>query len=552
MVKKLKKKLEKMKLFQLKVTSLFFTLIGLFSVIFISYFLYFKISAPQEVDDILPTDNLVFFTEFSKTEFPDVLWDNSYFQNQLVETNLKQYLNKNLDQLKIQTSNWLGDRVAFALYKKEGSKNWDYYLLLENRNQKKALDFLRSLGVQNEELLTEDYQRFKIISFSQTLDLNCSFMFGYFACANTKQAMKELIDVNKTKISVLSAFPAYQKVKNNLPQISAGKLYLNFKNLDYNQFDLYLSPIRDSLKEGGIVVDSIEKGIRLNSYLALNKGLVETGAVVLKNDLTPYIYADTLGMYLGGTNLTQVFQKILNAWDEVTPYFSIILEGMLRAQIQNYLGDQVSLEEDFYPLFMNHYALELNLDSETFLPQIKIILQTTDLVKILPILDKLYEGFYNQSGKYMPQIEKTTLPDGSVVSELIADNTKVQKKTEKFNGIEIKSISIEGVPFGFAYSVYEDKIFIASDVLALKDNLSLIQNPQNSLAKNPQFLALKKQVLLQGEETSYFNLTRLTTFLDVIGLPEKEKKLLSLFDHVFFSTKWFDDGMANEIVLMKE
>ena len=553
--KKIKKKLIKLNLFRAKFTTIFFSVVGLFVIGFISYFLFCQISAPKDVDEILPSNKLVFFVEFSKDDFPEIVKSNAVFQDILIESNLQKYLNQSISQFQNNTEKWLGNRVVLAVYKPVLSESdLTYYLFLETKDQSETVDYLRSLGTKNEKLTTEKYKDFKIISFSQSLDLYCTFMYGYFVCANSNSGIKTLIDANQSGMSmgVLSNDAAYNKVKNNLPSFAAGRSYVNLQNIDFSGFEFYFGPLKEYLKEGGFVFNQIEQGIRLNSYLAFEKGFLATGATVANTDLSRYIYADTLGFYLGGSNLTSFFQQTLNIWDKITPYFSIIIEGVLRAQIASYFGNSVTLENDFYPLFKNRYAVEISLEPETFLPQVKIVLNVDNKEEAKQIMQRLLEGFYEKAGQYIPIIEETKLPDGSVVRELVADQSRVQIISENFEETQIHAVVIDKVPFGFAFAMVDDIIIIASDILALKDNLSLINNPENSLAKNQNFIAVKRKLYLHGDEFSFFDLKKIINFLEVLGMEESNFSFISMFDFVAFSTKWFDDGMANEVVLIKQ
>lgn len=550
MVKKLTKKLIKLKLFQTKVTTFVFAFIGVFTLSFISYFLYFQISEPKNVDEILPAENLILFSEFSNTDFAEFIEENKEFQSQIIDPFLKQYLNKNLTEFSKQAKEWLGDKSAFASYAStENNKDNTYYLFLENNNQKKALAFLRSLGIQGEELTTEKYNKFNILSFSQSLNVDCGFLYGYLVCSNEKDALKKLIDLNQAELGFLSGLEKYNKVKNNLPKTAGGSLYFNLEKFDFSEYELYLGPLKEYLQEGGISFTQIGQGIRLNSYLALQKGLVSTGSVVTKNKLDTFVNAENLGFYLAGSNLTESFKQILKVWDEVTPYFAIIIEGMFRAQIADYFGTEISLEEDIYPLFKNTYALEINL---TPIPQLKMILEVEDEDEASVILKKLSQGVYLKNAKLKSENRETALKDGSVVKELLVNESKVQEIQTDFNDIVINSVEIEGKPFSFAYAIYDKKVFISTSKFAVQENLNLIDEADKSLAKNTNYLNAKKSMYLEGEESSFFDLQKISLFLEMLGIQNQQTALLSTFDYAFFSTKWFDDGMANEAILLKE
>lgn len=550
MVKKLKKKIVKARLFQVKVTTLFFSLLGFFTLSFVSYFLYFQILELKDVDEILPAEGLVAYSEFSQTEFSDFIQDNEIFQKQVLDPFLEQYLNQNLAEFNSKAKDWLGDNVAFAVYEDQEKEEQTYYLFLENNHEKKAIEFLKNLGLKDEKMETEKYKKFTLLSFSQSLEVDCTFMYGYLVCSNQADALKKLIDKNEKESGFLKTQSNYNRTKNNLPKIAGGKAFVNLKKVDYSDYEFYLGPLKEYINNGGVSFSQIDGGIRLNSYLSLDKGLVQTGSLVVKSDLTQFIQSNDLVAYFGGTNLTQSFKQVLKVWDEITPYFAIIVEGMVRAQVVDYFGNTISLEEDLYPLFTNNYALEIQVSEKSFIPEFKLILEVDDVEQTEEILERILDAFFVKNEKFMAARKDTTLKDGSVAKELIVDEKKVQKLEEDFNDVTIHSLFVEGQNSGFAYALHDNKAFLAMSVVALKENLDLIENPEKSLSKHQVYLKAKKNMFLEGEENSFFDLQKIAGILNLFGVQNRQIDLLSAFDFAIISTKWFDDGMANEVILL--
>lgn len=553
MLKKIRLKQQKLKLFQFKVTSLFLGALGVFAVTFVSFFLYYQVQSIKAIENILPTQDLVLLTEFSKKDFPEIISENPYFKQIFLETNLQKYLNQSIGQFKIGTSDWLGDQIGFALYKKSPqAKDFNYYIFLKSLDDKKALNFLTELGLQGEELKTEEYLNLKIISFSQSLNLNCSFMYGYFVCSNNKESLQKLIDFNQNELGYLSLFEPYNKVKNNLPKNSVGKIYLNIQNIDFQNLEFYLGPLKEYLQEMGVSLSRFKNGIKLNSYLALEKGLVDSGSVVLKNDLSQSITGENNLIYVEGENLTQSIQQLFQIWDEITPNFSVIIESLLRAKIKQYFSDEVTLEDDFYPLLQNQYAFSLHLEEISSLPHFSLVFNLTEKEKTEKIMERLAEGFYQMAGQYLPVVKKTILPDGTEVEELVADDSRVERTSKTIGKITLNLITIQNFPYDFAYAFTENKLFIATNKDVLAKNLDLILNPQNSFAYTPIYLSLEEVFSLKGTEFSFVNLKKVLPLLTTFNSSSVTLELFSIFDYMAVSTKWFDDGMANEVIFLQE
>jgi len=553
MVKKLKKKIKKIKdikLFQTKVTTLFFGCLGVFVLLFIGYFLYFQITVPKNVDEILPSEKIILLAELSTPEFADFVEDNSVFKENFLRPFIQGYLNQDLAEFNEQARKWLGAKMAFAVYALDQNKDVKrYYLFLENNSQRNSLAFLHSLGLQEEELTKENYQNSDILSFSQSLNLSCSFLYGYLVCSNESQALKDLIDFNQGELGFLNNLTSYTKVKNNLPKTAGGKLYFDLQRINFNEYEIFLGPLKEYLLDGGITLTQINQGIRLNTYLSFEKGLVNTGSVVTKNNLDRFIYAKNMGIYLGGTNFTGSFQQILKLWEKASPYFNIIIEGMLRARMTNYFGTELSLEEDLYELFKNDYAFEVDFFP---LPQLKIVLSVDDREKAKSILEKMFEGVYAKSEKYKTEKKDTELTEGIFVTELLVNDAKVEKQETDFAGTIIYSVEVENMPITFAYALKDDKVFMGTSRGAVQENLELLDAPEKSLAKNKNYIQAKKNMFLEGEEKSFFDFKKISQFLTILGIDLPQVNLLQTFDYAFFSAKWFDDGMANEAIFLQE
>lgn len=548
-----KSKLKKLKLFQIKITTIFLGLLGFFAILFVSYFLYFQSAITKEIDHVLPNENLILFTEFSKDDVPEMIANSPYIQQILIESNLQKYLNQSIDQFQIKTAKWLGDEVGLALYKNFlGGDDLIYYLFLESQDDKAARNFLRDLGVKGEELKLEKYLDFQIISFPQSLNIECSFMYGYFICSNTEKAIQRLIDLNQNKLEYVSNFNPYNKIKNNLPQKSLGKIYLNFQNLDFDYLEFYLGPLKEYVNQAGLTFTDLDNGIKLNSYLSFEKGFTQTGYTLTKNNLKNYIHGENLVAYFEGENLTKSIKQIFQIWDNITPNFSLIIEGVLRGHIKEYFENAVTLEEDFYPLLENKYALGLYLEPDSLLPHLSLILESLDEDNMKKVMERMHQGFLAKSGQYLPSIKEITLPDGNIVKDLVVDESKVKEEISKYENVDIYSVDIQNMPYHFSYAMAENKIFIATHKDIIKKDLAAMFDAGLSFSETEAYLNLKENIALEGDEFSFLNLKQAVNLLDAFtqGMPYSE--VLSLFDYASFSTKWFDDGMANEVIFLQK
>lgn len=547
-MKKLTQKIQQMQIFRTKVTVLFFGVTGVCVLFFVGYFLYCQALISKDPDDVLPEQNLVFFGEFSRQDLADFLGKNESFRTYFFDPFLQQYFNQNLTGFNDQAKNWLGDRMAFAKYKSNDSIQGEiYYLLLENNNQRKALDFLHGLGVQGEVLQKTEYKNADILSFTRSLNVHCSFLYGYLICSNQNEALKKIIDLNEMEKGFLSGSTDYNKVKNNLPKTFGGTVYFDLRKINYANFDFYIGPLKKYLQDGGIAFRQTEEGVRLNSYLALEKGLVSSGTVVLKNDLERYVLAENTSIFLSGENLTQAFQQVLKIWEEVTPYFGIIIEGMLRSRVAESFGPNIVLEEDLYPLFQNSYALAIRFVPS---PQFNLVIEVDDIQKTELILEKLRASFYAKHEALKLEKAEKNLQDGFVLKEVITDDSQVQKIQNEFNGVPIYGVEIKDAHFSFAYAIFDRKVFISTSVAGVQESLKLAQNPAKSLAQSVVYQKARNLMFLTGEEKSFFDLKALD-FLNLFGSGEIITTLLSDFNYAFLSTKWFDDGMANEVIFLK-
>src|SRR5690606_36675453 len=128
-------------------------------------------------------------------------------------------------------------------------------------------------------------------------------------------------------------------------------------------------------------------------------------------DRARYAPADSTAFFAAGPQLTQQWQATLTELSELNPAYGVILESLVRAQVQELFGGNVNLRNDLYPLFEGRYAALLGQGEAGY--SLGLVMEHEDKTFVEVKLDKRSNGFYALVGKLNPQIKVVTLPDGS-------------------------------------------------------------------------------------------------------------------------------------------
>lgn len=516
-------------------TSVFLVIL---TIAFLS-FLILKIWKTDSIVDFLPQETIGFVE-------CDLLAKNSSFDFDKIKLSLELYLNTDLDQIE----SWIGRSNALAILK--DNKKIQPVLFLNTRNQELTKEFLQTLGFKDEKFSTDFYRNFPIYRYEQSRSEVFTFIKDYVAIAYSEEILKKLIDANLNLIPKLNQDFDFQKVARHLPQYSDAFFYLDlqkFQNTKWGQFEYgYLFEIFH--KWGGAFSEK-DGSIKFNTFTIIDKKLLPSPDQFAKRpkfqkNLSTLIPDYNLIAYFGGVNLEEFFKDHFSLLEQYNPPLNVILEGLINAKIDEFLGEEIYFQKDLLPFLESEYAFFIFHDQDQNL-QASAIFEISQPLKIKENMAKIMKNFETKSAYFIPKLKTRTLPDGTVTRELVADYAQVKKEEETYQGVDIQGISLEEHPYGLYVAMTDNEIILSSDLAGIKRILDQKNNDNQSLVDNQIYKKARSQILILGDEITYLNFEKLRELveLDIPFLQEEE------WESGLWTLKIFNDGMSLEGVILK-
>ena len=133
---------------------------------------------------------------------------------------------------------------------------------------------------------------------------------------------------------------------------------------------------------------------------------------------------------------------------------------MLNAAKNEYFGEEVSLEEDIYPLIEGEYAFAItgNKDDYAF----DIILELQDPLRDRDKIEVVVDNFVRKSAILAPKVVEVELEDGTISEEIQTVPEEIARSTEDYHGYEVNILTIGNQPWGIHYLIVDDKLSIST------------------------------------------------------------------------------------------
>lgn len=453
---------------------------------------------------------------------------------------------------------WLGSKIGYAvLTAKNNQTHSAAVFFLQTRNKEASINALRKyLKFGNEEvtLISSEFKK-HIIYNSQKDKLAFSFLDKYMIIGE-QPALEQLIESQSDSKNRLAKSPYYITVAEKLPRKFFSFSYLNpplaaeylSKIVSLKSLSLAFSkPVLNLFPAVGLAVVSSPHGLYANIYAHVDKKTVKDNYLFKYSEnyqpaLSAMLNTDDLLFFSGGTNLTSQIKRMFEVSKEIHPTAALIAEGLLRAKKTEYFGQEISLEEDLYPLFESEYAFSLFESLKK--PKILAALKLGNPDKDQKILQKLQSKLLQLSALFEPKIQTVTLPDGTSAQEIIIPDQPAQPKQEKYLDYTIQSLNLAEYDKNIHLAIAGDIALISTDNQLLKntlDNLNgNIENRPDLFMQSHLRSALEK-LNLQSDEISIINLKNL-------GNPDKYVP----FNALVSGSTIFDDGIVIRIFAQVE
>jgi hypothetical protein len=551
--------------FKQKLIALIIGLAGVFLLVFIIIFTVSRVFRPEDLANFLPKDSVIGLVQVHVGADSDQVghfysaMNNYEIYNQ---ENVIKLVNEMLDaDFKTGIKPWLGRQIGFVFLEKKGSPGEvDTLIFAEVSDKTKALEFMKSRGLKNQEdyVLNDDYQGISIYRYALSQTFNFSFINNYLVIASKPDSLKQVIDVLKGKSPKLKDNPLYQKVAQNIPITNIVFSYVDLiKTTDLMKSNsgfmsekgrdlLAFEPFLKLYKGFGATLLMENGNIAVQTYSSLNDSYLNGKEFLTydnkyRGNLLKYMPQD-LVFYAGGINLNKQIQRYSELFSAGGEVSYLIFEGLINAQKNTYFGNEVSLEEDIYPLLQGEYGFGVaKTNSEQALV---IALELDDPIRDKDKIAILADSFANKNAILSPVIVEKTLEDGTVTKEIQTTPEEISKSTEDYRGYEINALNISNQSWGVYYLILDKTLIISSKKETMHAIIDLNADTKGSYATTQEYTGSMLPVINVSDEIIYFNFDYFNEiFKDLISADFKP--YLLPIKSISSGNNYFKDGISS-------
>lgn len=518
----------------------------------------------KKIHHILPEAQTTAYLELTDQSVPNAFDRDFLVQLKTLNEAISKKYGIEYEDIKQYTTQ---DQMGLALIKNSQNQN-DMVTFFKSHHQKKLIEYFESLTLETETLTTDKQNGGVIYSYPQSYSFSFAFFGPYLFLSESTEALSTLRSVNAGEIPYLNQRAAFQKSAGHLPRNAWLRSTVDFQQLTFENFPAYqqmLSPLKNLVDHLSIAVRQDTNGFHFNTLLSIepenliNEAYQSDESAKFSYQLAQFIPPQSLAAYIGGSNLTEEWQNTLENISHFNPAYGIILEGLLRAQLNKLFGDEVSLRDDVYPLFKGEYAftVENSVENETSEANssnlsFKLILRHNDIEFTQAKLEKLAEGFRFLGAQFSPKLRTFILPDNTESKELVADQNTVIENSKEYKNSAINCLQVKETNYQFCYAVSDQVAIISNQPQSIKESLDLIDHPELSLLENHNFKRTLNQLSKISDEITFIQFENLNQLLANSKIANFMSKLPNSFDTAGWVKHYFADGVSTEgYVLLK-
>ncbi|MFA5351956.1 MAG: hypothetical protein WC304_01600 [Candidatus Gracilibacteria bacterium] len=323
----------------------------------LSWFLWWKYTAPAALAKILPADETLLFLELHPSSLNNE-WD--LLRKNWLGADITKLLE--LDSLGITGSEKLWNLaknrigVAFLGEKLDAQR---FVLLMDSENPEAVLLYLRGQGFLNEKLKTENYLGREIFTYPNSHSFAFTFRGSELILAANLPDLKNVIGSMEGEITRVSETAGYRAAIAKLNPRDLGFGY--FSPAFVNQLitaklngieNAITTPLLNLWQSGGINLIASEGGIKLTTHFILKDEYARNPLFLDSSKFNPaalqLLNAEVAKFWLVESGEKQ-FTHFLEATAKLNPNFGILAQGSSLGVIQKWLGNGITLQ-DISPL----------------------------------------------------------------------------------------------------------------------------------------------------------------------------------------------------------
>jgi hypothetical protein len=446
---------------------------------------------------------------------------------------------------------WIGERAGIALL-----PNHEFLIAAKYRNKARAEEFLSQLAIPNESLITQTYEiTVQTPSFSSPLAFvfkNGWLLIGSSVESLTSSIVASPIAKNENYIKCSRDFP----LQSDIIAFIKTEALLNAELLSekFISQEPILRALSNTIPAVGITINLEEDRTLIDAKFVTTDGVFSAEQLRnTPNELLPQMAQfsprDTL-FFMNGHDLYSKFRYTKKFLSELHPQFSVVFDGLLRAEFRKIFGPEFEFEKDFLAQMHGQYALIFDFDDATA-PSLHFTLVTgfgnSDIEKNAQSLHHVIRSAQSQVAT---EIVERKLTDGSLREELVAVDPReveIQKKAEDertyFTATSPDTGSANSTR-KFSYGFLNGQLIFSSHERGVANVMHSFDTENSNLAQNEDF---RQSVLFDfaaAESFGYANFNKLRTLIDfsqtLIAGEEQItswSSLLQPFRNISFSRK---------------
>lgn len=403
-------------------SGFFFLLIG-FLMAFIGSFLLFPgVFITEDFENFLPEESLIAFVSVQNLQVPEKLREK-YPET---EKRFSDFFSHLLGVDFAKTAEWRGKKAGIVFYENpdDVERLFSWAIFLEVDNKKVARTFLSDLA-EGEVGKQGDLEVFTLKNRNSA----CTFFEGYAVCTHRDaQIFEKLTKKNQS----ITKSADYQRWSAQMPTDTYGKVFFRTEKIA-SLIGAPSSLLAKNITTGGFTITENGQSLDLSMFFVKSEKTAEL--ISAKNNeagLITVLPQDTV-FFLNGKNTKNTMEATLTELSRHDPEFSVFLLGKLRALMKNrFFGEEISLEEDVFPLFTDEFILGLSKKDEKL--SYFLILRGDDEIFVEAKRQKFIDGFESVSADFVPTVLSDPAGGADSAEEVFPAGDVLQKTEEEIEG----------------------------------------------------------------------------------------------------------------------
>ena len=507
-----------------------------------------------KLSQIFPASSSL-FVEFSLENTTLERWQNTFAETDVslsTENLLSDYLpSVTLDQI----TPWIGNRVGMAFL-----KNHEFIIATRYRNKRKAEEFLQQLTLLDESLVEQTAHDITVQTAAFSSPLAFFFQDGWLLIGSSVETLttsltEQNIASNEYYIECAKDFPLqadaifFAKTQDLLQKDFLGEKYIAQEPL--------FRALSDTVPALGITLNLEKDRTLIDAKFVTTDGVFS--AEQLKNtpnELLPQMAQfsprDTF-FFMNGNDLYAKFLHTRSFLSDLHPQFSVVFDGLLRAEFRNIFGPEFDFEKDFLSQMRGQYALIFDFEDAASPTPYFTLVTGFGNADTEANLETLHHVIRSAQSQVATEIVEKKLADGSTREELVAvDPRSVEirkKQEEEHTYFTATSPANEGANSTrkFSYGFLDGQLIFSSHERGVANIMRAFDTENGNLAQNEDFRQSVLFDFASAESFGYVNFSKLRTLIDfsqtlITGNEQKINwsSLIQPFRNLSFSRKSSD------------